>query len=491
MTSCDTHLATRATGRVLVCAPDEESQRPVTRMLSDLGWNVDVAVGIDRGLQLFESTAFDVCLLVDGNEGEYIHRLQKRFAALEPETQILCLRSGADGTLSVQEAVEESQYPAVASFGAGQLGNSGELRVAMQAAARRIPLIEENRRLKRQLNSRLSYDLIAQDEAMQAVCETIRETADADRPVLLQGETGTELSSLAQAIHQYGRRSHRSFVVLDCSVLSSDCLAQALLGDDAPASRRVDLSGAKPAQADSQVAAGLLEQAAGGTLVLENVDRAALPLQKKLCQLCDLGVNCTPRSPNLRAANVRLIATTHADLHALCEAGRFRADLLGWLEQNSIEIPPLRDRPDAISPLTERFLKKFALAEGKPPKRLTLDALMLLKQHGWPGNVRELQNVIERACTLDGDERLTADVLRPWIAAAPDSPQFGSASMSLKEMERKLIETTFARCGGNRERTAHSLGIGLRTLSGKLREFGYPPRGGPGSNLAVVRRKAA
>jgi len=110
----------------------------------------------------------------------------------------------------------------------------------------------------------------------------------------------------------------------------------------------------------------------------------------------------------------------------------------------------------------------------------------LLLQHDWPGNVRELKNVIERTCSIEKGNKLTAEMIRPWIVENETEELSVSVGLTLREMERKLIESTFERFGGNREKTAKSLQIGLRTLSGKLREYGYPPRGGPGSN-----RKAA
>ena len=124
----------------------------------------------------------------------------------------------------------------------------------------------------------------------------------------------------------------------------------------------------------------------------------------------------------------------------------------------------------------------------------TPNDLIALKKYDWPGNVRELQNVVERACTVEVGGMITAEDLRAWLQNdSPEEANVESAGMTLREMERKLIESTFARCNGNRERTAQILKIGLRTLSGKLREYGYPPRGGPGSNLRihVSERKAA
>lgn len=161
--------------------------------------------------------------------------------------------------------------------------------------------------------------------------------------------------------------------------------------------------------------------------------------------------------------------------------GKFRADLLEILSGHVVKVPALRNRIEDISVLAEHFLAEYAVREGKQTLRLTPEALDLLKQHQWPGNIRELNNVLERCCAIETGTELHADTLATWIEK-PAEDEAEESGLTLREMERKLIEATFNRFGGNREMTAKALKIGLRTLSGKLREYGYPPRGGPGSN---------
>jgi DNA-binding NtrC family response regulator len=149
-------------------------------------------------------------------------------------------------------------------------------------------------------------------------------------------------------------------------------------------------------------------------------------------------------------------------------------------------VPPLRERPEDIAPLAEQFFIRWALQEDQPRPRLTRNALECLKDHLWPGNLRELYTVLRNTAILAKGNDITADMLRLWLAKAEIVDGAEVPRMTLADMERQLIETTFTRCGGNREKTANSLDIGLRTLSGKLREYGYPPRGGPGSNLKAA-----
>jgi DNA-binding NtrC family response regulator len=297
--------------------------------------------------------------------------------------------------------------------------------------------------------------------------------------VLIQGEAGCGAAEIAQTLHLLSTRSQRPCVRIECSVLSADCLLRELGGQNSTLPR--SSFGAGP---------GRLRAAEGGTLVLADVDAVALTVQRRLAELLHNSHPARHGGLSEAAREPRLVATTHADLHALVRSGAFDPELFSQLAQTVLSAVPLRERKEDIASLTEQMLAEIAIREGRPRKRLTVEALEVLEQHAWPGNLHELRNVIDRSCALDTSEWLTGDMIRPWIADTKfDGPV--NSGLTLKDMERKLIETTFARCGGNRERTAQSLQIGVRTLSGKLREYGYPPRGAPGSNLNTLERKAA
>jgi DNA-binding NtrC family response regulator len=229
---------------------------------------------------------------------------------------------------------------------------------------------------------------------------------------------------------------------------------------------------------------GRLEQADGGTLLLDQVQYIALPVQKRLFGLLREQRFEHPETHERVRFDVRFVFGTHVDLNSLVERGLFRRDLYDEICQSTISLPTLRLRKEDIGALTEHFLRRVAGREGKPPRSIMIEALHALQSYEWPGNVRELENIIERACALDWGSKLTAAMVEPWISkeTSSDDPD-ALPGMTLAEMERKLIEATFNRFAGNREKTAKALQIGIRTLSGKLREYGYPPRGGPGSNI--------
>jgi DNA-binding NtrC family response regulator len=144
-----------------------------------------------------------------------------------------------------------------------------------------------------------------------------------------------------------------------------------------------------------------------------------------------------------------------------------------------LDVPPLRERGDDVLELASHFLEHASTKLGRGPFELETAALELLTEYHWPGNVRELQNIVTRACVLNQGRPITADELRPWLAADRPTKHETSpiaSAATLDEVERRLIETTLERFGGHRARTAEALGIGVRTLSGKLRAYGYAPR---------------
>ena len=355
-----------------------------------------------------------------------------------------------------------------------------QLQAVPSSTVERSQLIAENQRLKRQLANRTLMEIVGTSQATKMLRERVQQAANDDQPVLIEGEPGTGTNLVACTVHTSSRRAHRPFVKLDGCVLSAESLERELFGD----------TPATYAEFDA-LPQGRIEQADGGTLLLDNVDTIALPLQKKLVPIFQQGRFEVPGAGELRRFNVRLIAASHAKLAEQVRQGRFREDFYDHLSAQSITVPTLRDRSEDISLWTEHFLNRLAVNEGKPAKRLSIDALKLLESYDWPGNLRELLNVIDRACALDFGSRLTADMIRPWLGTHAEEDQAEASGITLKEMERKLIETTFIRCCGNREKTARTLKIGLRTLSGKLRSYGYPPRGGPGSNLGTAQRRAA
>jgi DNA-binding NtrC family response regulator len=259
-----------------------------------------------------------------------------------------------------------------------------------------------------------------------------------------------------------------------CSVFTAAHLHRELLGQ---------VGG--PSQYKGRDQTGRLSAAAGGTLVLQHIDDLSLMLQTELMRILRDNRYQMLGSDDYLTLTTRIVCSTRTDLHSLADAGLFRADLLKEISQQTLQTPPLRDRREDMTALTEHFLREAAMKTGAIPKRIPIETMEVLCGYDWPENVRELEALITRACALDSGVKLSAETVRPWLLSGTEKPASsgseGGADMSLREMEQMLIESTFARYAGNRERTALALEIGLRTLSGKLRDYGYPPRGGPQS----------
>jgi DNA-binding NtrC family response regulator len=177
--------------------------------------------------------------------------------------------------------------------------------------------------------------------------------------------------------------------------------------------------------------------------------------------------------------DVRVIATTNRDLLAEIAASRFRDDLYFRLAVVPIVLPPLREREGDVLELADHFLAQATGRLGRKRVEFEPAARELLAHYDWPGNVRELQNMVTRACVLNEGAPIAATELRPWLREQNNPAQTSEeppADVTLDEMERRLIVATLKRCDGHRAKAAEKLGIGLRTLSGKLREYGYAPR---------------
>jgi DNA-binding NtrC family response regulator len=453
--------------RLLLCSGEPTL---LLKMLADAGetaFEVDVAADQPTAVKRMTERSFEICLVDvtwdDAAVGELYDGIQNRNGA----TQLVRLSesreiTGSDGSWNI-DIVPPDSPPAL----------FGKL---LAAAAQKARLQAENRSLKRQLQSRVLNEIGGQSETTVALRDAVRRAADADGHVLIHGEAGAGTQQVARLVHLASRRATRPFIVLDCRVHSAESLERELLGESA----------AESFDPTEVATAGRLATCAGGSLLLKNVELLPVAIQKKLSGILSRQSYTCLATGKQRPVDVRVMAATHADLAVLVQEGKFPASLYELFSGCSLHVPALRERSPDIGILAENVLNHLAVVEGKPVKRLSIEGLNVLRAHDWPGNLRELENVIERACSLDEGALLTAEMLQPWIAKPADGQQESSA-LSLREMERKLIETTFARCQGNREHTARLLKIGIRTLSGKLREYGYPPRGGPGSNRRLTR----
>ncbi|QDT89729.1 sigma-54-dependent transcriptional regulator [Gimesia algae] len=353
----------------------------------------------------------------------------------------------------------------------------------LDSAIKYSRLSRECTELISELNLRSSRRLIGYSQAIQTLRDRIADLVHLQTPVLVQGGVGAELSVVAEIIHDAMYLNYHPLIRVNCSTLTIENVERELIGY---------YSNEKSSYSDEPVwNPGQLEQAAGGTLVLDQVHLTSLPVQAALLKILENGEYSSPEDRQLKKLNCRIISLSHVSLHELSAQNQFKRKLAEILSASILSVPRLNDRKEDLALLTENLLSEVAISEGTIPKLLTLDGLELLKKHNWSGDIQELRNLIQHVNRVDNGPRLDAASLLPWIDSESISNAESLTGMTLREMEQKLIESTFARCGGNRESTAQILDIGLRTLSGKLRSYGYPPRGGPDSKRTFSVRRAA
>ena len=311
-----------------------------------------------------------------------------------------------------------------------------------------------------------SHALIARDPAMQAAVRRAEQVAGSEASVLISGESGTGKEVVARHIHRRSRRSAGSFVALNCAAIPESLLESELFGHEKGA-----FSGALARRV------GKFEAADGGTLLLDEVSEMDLRLQAKLLRaLQEREIDRLGGAGPVKV-NVRILATTNRDLAREAERGAFREDLYFRLNVVSLRVPPLRERPGDIAALAEHFARRYAEVNGVSFRPLSPAALAALGAHGWRGNVRELENTVHRAVLLAegaeiGPEAIEVTPAAGVAAAAPSaSGVTGLVGRTMEEVERDLILQTVGHTLGNRTHAATILGISIRALRNKLRDY--------------------
>ncbi|HCM84439.1 MAG TPA: sigma-54 dependent transcriptional regulator [Alphaproteobacteria bacterium] len=312
-------------------------------------------------------------------------------------------------------------------------------------------------------------DFIAEDPAMLKVLQMADQVAGTDATVLITGESGTGKEVMAQYIHRKSRRATGSFIATNCAAIPETLLESELFGHEKGA-----FTGAVARRL------GKFEEADNGTLFLDEVTEMPMPPQAKLLraiqekEITRLGSNSPVK------VNIRLIATSNRDLQQAVKDKVFREDLYFRLNVINISLPPLRDRTKDIPALANFFVKKYADANYMAPKSISDAAMQKLMMHSWPGNVRELENTMHRALLLSGDDGIDVDAIM--LSGQPqaggddgdiDDETFkvGMVGKKLEDVERQLIIDTLTHTLGNRTHAANILGISIRTLRNKLRQY--------------------
>ncbi len=438
---------------ILVIDDDPGFRKLLTAILAGEGYAVTPADSVSAARAALDRKQFHLVIadlrLPDG-DGLAVLRAVKEQSA---ETPVLLIT--AYGT--VASAVEAMKAGAADYLGK-PLASPDELRLTVRRALEHARALRERDLIREQEQSRFGCDrIVATDPRMLRVLELAHKVAPTPATVLITGESGVGKELVARCIHQHSPRAGRVFVPVNCAALSPTLIESELFGHE-----RGAFTGATAQHA------GRFERAHGGALFLDEIGELDGALQAKLLRvLQDQTFERVGGSREI-TVDVRVIAATNRDLAQLVAERKFREDLYYRLSLFPIEVPPLRERGGEIVPLARFFLQRAAARLNKPQVRLTEAAETVLASYAWPGNVRELENLMERMAILCDGEVEPDDL--PITAAGPSRP------VLFKDIERKAIEDALAANQGNRARTARQLGISLRTLQYRLKEYGLTQR---------------
>jgi Nif-specific regulatory protein len=323
-------------------------------------------------------------------------------------------------------------------------------------------VLDENVRLRGEVRKIYGErSIIGKSPKMVEFFDLLERVIDSDASVMLLGETGTGKELAARTVHYNGPRREKNFVPLYCGALPETLLESELFG-----AKKGAFTGAVR---DRE---GLFEVAGGGTLFLDEVCDVSPPIQAKILRALQEGEFRRIGETRVRRADVRVISATNKDIRKEVREGRFREDLYYRLNVISITLPPLRDRKEDIPLLADHFLKKYADKARKSMGGFTEEAIAALLAHDYPGNVREIENMIERAVLLATSDKVTVAEITSDVGAPRERP----TTTSLSEHEKTFILDVLDKMGGNRRKTAEALGLSLRALQYRLKEWGVIKR---------------
>jgi len=310
-----------------------------------------------------------------------------------------------------------------------------------------------------------SYEGVGDSPAFRSLIARAQRVAQTDADILIEAESGTGKELLARLVHSSSQRGSGPFVAVNCSAFPDNLLESELFGHV-----RGAFTGANNPKP------GKFELADGGTLLLDEIGEMPLTLQPKLLRVLQEREIDRLGDTRTLSVDVRVIATTNRTLRALVDAGLFRADLYYRLHVVPLTIPPLRERQEDILPLAEFFLRKHEPRAQRGMYRVSPELAAQLQSHNWPGNIRELENFMRRAMALTSGTTLGPQLLDARDVAQTDRAPSFKPGLTLQEMERQLLEKTLEATGGNRTRAAELMGVSLRTIRNKIREYGLPAR---------------
>lgn len=443
--------------KILIVEDKQNERQAMARLLTQEDYAVSIAENPQQAIGfLGESIDLVISDLKMGeNSGLDLLRLWKK---RRPATPFLMVTAYGD----VNSAVEAMKLGAEDYL--TKPVNPDELLILISRCLESRRKDQTIRELQERLDERLGFEkLIGTSKAMLELFDQARLAAESECTVLIAGESGTGKELIAEAVHQNSPRKTGPFVTVNMAAVPEHLVESELFGH---------IKGAFTGAMAARI--GRFEAAHGGTLFIDEIGDFALASQAKLLRVLENHVVTPIGSNDDKQVDVRVVAATSRRLEEMVKSHEFREDLYYRLNVVTLNLPPLRERPEDIPLLVGHFLKTFGETHGKPEIEVDHDCMQFLLSFEWPGNVRQLRNTIESMIVLSRGDKLTLDNLPARLEADPllDDGRIGVSATSLDDLERAAIEKALADSNGHRTKAAGVLGISVRTLQRKLKAWG-------------------
>jgi DNA-binding NtrC family response regulator len=455
--------------RVLVVDDDKIVLRAATEILQRVGYSVLAIDDAVEALAAMKDPSIDVACLDIKMPNLSGMDLLRAFKKDRPDVEVIMMTAFATVETAV-EAVKAGAYDYLTK----PFENIDVLSLAVGRAVEKKSLRDRTRVLEEALVARASFEeLVGQSPQMRAVFDLVETVAFSNATVLIQGESGTGKELVARAIHFRSSRKDKPFVAVNCSALTETLLESELFGHV-----RGSFTGATSNKK------GLFEAADGGTLFLDEIGDVTPAMQVRLLRVLQEGEVKRVGSNESTRVDVRVIAATNVDLAKAREQGRFREDLFYRLNVITVQLPPLRDRPEDIPLLAQHFLARFRQKTGKNVTGFSPEALEALTCARWMGNVRELENAIERAVVLTGGPVIELEDLPPDIRnqrqrgssevevlSLAHLPYAQAKKLAMRAFERRYLSALLEKSGNNVSEAARAAGVDRSNFRRLLKQY--------------------
>lgn len=453
------NIAEKTAGQVVIVEDEAESRKAMSLALRKKGYHVEDFCNGAEAIRYIQKHGGDIDVVITdlrmpGVDGLVVLRETR---AVNQEVSVILVTAYG----SVDSAVEAMKLGADDYL--TKPVDLFEFRARVSKLIKSASLNREVEILQSRLDKKYGFEqIIGHSESMEKLFERIKAVAATNANVLILGKSGTGKELIANAIHQNSKMKSHRFLPINCAAIPSEILESELFGHE---------RGAFTGAISRKI--GKFELASPGTIFLDEIGDMSLDLQVKLLRVLENRDFMRVGGSEMIKLNSRFLFATNTDLEKAVAEGGFREDLYYRINVVTLKIPPLRERRDDIPLLVRHYMRELSRENERPLPTIDAQVMDALNGFSWPGNVRELKNVIENMVIFCKDDRLTIDLLpsqllkrQPATSAITVPP-----GMTMEALEREAIYQALARVNGNKTRAAEALGIGLRTLQRKLKDY--------------------